>query len=766
MGPHDASDAVPPPQPDPGRRAPWRWVCQHQHCLLVLSICMVSLGLLWYRAHIDAQTDLAARLEQSADRIAAQIEEQFGRHEQLLQIGRALFNASDDITREDWRVFVESVDIQTYAPGALAMGYVERVPTERLRDFVLEARQEDPRFRIRPHEQADTESLGPYHYVIKFSEPADRNRGGWGVDVATYPLNKAAYDHSAASGRSSVAAGFSLTQVLGSERGMVMTLPVHADPGPDAGADQIEGWITVSVLLDEFLEAVWQPEWDGFLISLHTGSDEPRLIASTSPGSHATDPALVGARPDLTRGIPMFGTTFTLRLTPASRHLVQADTTGTHTAMLVGSLATALLTIVTWSVTRTRQKAVAIARQMTESLRLSEQRQRELARRAEQANHAKSEFLANMSHEIRTPMTAILGYADLIESGEVEDHAKSDSVKALRRAGKHLLTIINDVLDISKIESGHMEVFEEVCCVPLLIDDVLTGLRAQAEKKGLELRADVRGPVPASVRTDTHRVRQILINLVGNAVKFTQQGSVRVAVSHHEGVLRVEVEDTGVGIHPDKLQAVFRPFEQADNSSSRRHEGTGLGLTISLRLAELLGGRLAARSTVGLGSAFVLDIPAPAEPGSAAITSLAHRTGPDDDAQTAPAPVRGRVLLAEDGPDNQMLIGFILRHAGLEVDIVSNGREAVERLASDPTYDLLVTDMQMPEMDGYAAAAHLRAAGFNLPILALTAHAMAGDRDRCLAAGCDDYEPKPIDRASLINKVQHLIHRAEHSRAA
>jgi CheY-like chemotaxis protein/anti-sigma regulatory factor (Ser/Thr protein kinase) len=360
-----------------------------------------------------------------------------------------------------------------------------------------------------------------------------------------------------------------------------------------------------------------------------------------------------------------------------------------------------------------------------------------------------------MSHEIRTPMNAIMGYAELIDSGEMDEQTRVESVQAMRRAGRHLLTIINDVLDISKIESGHMRVFEEPCGLRPLFDDVLGGLRNQAAHGRNTLRAEVSGTVPDTVLTDPHRVRQILINLVGNALKFTSRGSVTMRVSHADGWLRVDVEDTGVGISADKLESIFRPFEQGDASSTRRHEGTGLGLAISRRLADLLGGELTARSTPGVGSVFTLRIPAPAAEDAAPVSELTERASP---VGSAPAlALRGRVLLVEDGQDNQKLISFILRRAGLTVELAANGAEAVRTIERDAAFDLIITDMQMPEMDGYEATRRLRAMGFDLPILALTANAMAGDRARCLDAGCDDYEAKPIDRASLLATVQRML---------
>lgn len=519
------------------------------------------------------------------------------------------------------------------------------------------------------------------------------------------------------------------------------------------------GWVAATVVIDEFMASSRTHEWYGFhlAIQIESAADVQNIYTSVL-GEHGTD--LSEFRPNLAREskTEIFGQTMRVVAVPANKDLTTPDMSEANIVLLVGGMATALITMVAWSATRTRHRAIAIARQMTETLRISEQRQRELADKAEAANRAKSDFLANMSHEIRTPMTAILGYADIIEGQDADPAACSEAIKAIRRSGRHLLTIINDVLDLSKIESGRLEVIEESCDVCSLFDDVIGGLRAQAEGKGLDLSARIVDTVPSRLLTDTHRVRQILINLVGNAIKFTEKGKIELVVSYGVGQLTIEVHDTGVGIPSDKLDAIFRPFEQADNSASRRHDGTGLGLTISRRLAQLLGGDIRARSTIGKGSVFILKVAARPTPDARDIREFRAVPTVSKPAANGPTPtLRGRVLLAEDGPDNQKLITFILRRAGLDVDVVSNGREAIDRIEAGECYDMIVTDMQMPEMDGYAATEYLRAHGFTMPILALTAHAMEGDRERCLQAGCDDYETKPIDRASLLAKIGRMM---------
>ncbi len=737
------------------------WTRRHQHCLIVALICTLTVGAIWHRSWQTAQRDHERRLDRTADMISAEIRSQLQDYERLLHIAKALFDASQHVTRTDWEMFCRGLDLAGHYPGIYGMGYVARVEPGEIDGFVARARDDGaPDFHIRPHRSADRDNTGQPAYVVLYSEPAERNATALGVDVATFSRNRRAYDESARDRAVRMVSGITLVQADRAGQGLVATLPVY---DPPTAQGRLVGWVAAAVMIDEFFRAARRPAWDGHALEVTVyAQDGPRTLYRTAPGSDGTEAGPVVAGLERTRDIELFGKTLRIATTPARADLRRPDLTEANVVLLVGSLATALLTLIAWSATRTRHRAMALARQMTESLRLSEQRLRELAARAETANHAKSEFLANMSHEIRTPMTAILGYTDIVQGSEAEPAERADALHAIRRSGEHLLSIINDVLDLSKIESGRLEVSRQTVDLGVLLGDVVSGLRRQAERKGLVLTAGLDAPVPDRVITDAQRVRQVLINLTGNAIKFTESGTVNLAVSYRLGRLTVRVRDTGVGIPEEKLELVFQPFEQADNSMTRRHEGTGLGLTISRRLAGLLGGELTATSRVGQGSEFVLDIPAPPAENAREICSLP--VAPLAPPPPAPAPqTRGlagaRVLLAEDGPDNQKLISFILRKAGMQVDVVSNGREAVDRIAADDGYDLFITDMQMPEMDGYAAARLLRTRGYDRPILALTAHAMQGDRERCLQAGCDDYQTKPIDRAGLLNAIERLLDR-------
>ena len=382
-----------------------------------------------------------------------------------------------------------------------------------------------------------------------------------------------------------------------------------------------------------------------------------------------------------------------------------------------------------------------------------------------------------MSHEIRTPLTAILGYADLLREdagGPMDASQRAETIETIRAAGTHLLTIINDILDLSKIEAEKMTV--EAVETPLvrIVGDVTNLLLPRATGKGVSLMATVQTPVPEQILCDPTRLRQILMNLIGNATKFTEAGSVSISLAiatvNQSDHLVVGVEDTGPGMSREQAERLFAAFGQADSTTTRKYGGTGLGLTISRRLARLMGGDVRLRwSTPGKGSCFELTLPLILAGQPRMLTSLDSASHQSTELPTPGAKLSGRILLAEDGLDNQRLIAFHLRRAGAMVDVAVNGKIALEMLEAQSVartpYDLLVTDMQMPEMDGYTLARTLRERGSTIAIVALTAHAMAEDRDKCLSSGCDDYASKPIDRDQLIATCAAWIARTSNARA-
>jgi len=387
---------------------------------------------------------------------------------------------------------------------------------------------------------------------------------------------------------------------------------------------------------------------------------------------------------------------------------------------------------------------------------------------AETASRAKTEFLANISHEIRTPMTAILGFADVFLENPHTDPRQADAARTIRRNGQRLLQIIDNILDLSHAEAGQLEIRPEPCSPAELAASVVSELSEAAGAKGLALSIERAGAVPATILTDPRRLRQVLAHLVGNAIKFTESGQVRVILglaNEPDGPrLCMDVIDTGIGMDPAGAEELFEPFRQADSSLTRRFGGAGLGLAVGRRLARAMGGDITiVRTAPGSGTHVRLTVDPGRLDGVEMLAEAAPETRPSAAAaagDTGPAqPLAGlRVLLAEDGEDNRRLLSAILRKAGAEVDLVEDGQAAVDqvlgRTEGSGPYDVVLMDMQMPVMDGYHATRRLREAGYGGRIVAVTAHAMTYDRALCLAAGCDEYLAKPVDRRRLVELVR------------
>lgn len=386
------------------------------------------------------------------------------------------------------------------------------------------------------------------------------------------------------------------------------------------------------------------------------------------------------------------------------------------------------------------------------------------------ASRAKSEFLAHMSHEIRSPLTAILGFADNLLEPRVAPDELVAAAETIKRNGQHLLEIVNDILDISKIESCRFAVEQLDCSPAQVIIDVLEVLQPRARSKGLKLELDWQPGIPATITSDSVRLKQILLNLVSNAIKFTKAGDVRIRVAlipvpHISGLsehrLQFTVTDSGIGMSPEQVQNLFVAYQQGGSWVTRTYGGTGLGLAISRELARKLGGDITVESTPGQGSRFTVSVrtgpldgvPRLNSPEESEAQSLSRST-----ARLQSIRLDCRILLAEDGPDNRRLISYLLCKAGAEVTLAEDGQQAVELACAAEVehkpFDLILMDMIMPGMDGTQATRTLRECGLKLPIVALTANAMSGVRQQCLAAGCDDFATKPIDRSTLLTTIR------------
>ena len=398
---------------------------------------------------------------------------------------------------------------------------------------------------------------------------------------------------------------------------------------------------------------------------------------------------------------------------------------------------------------------------------------------AEYANQAKSDFLANMSHEIRTPMNAILGFTDWLQRGLADNKdEEQEYLSTIHSSGKHLMELINDILDLSKIEAGKMEIVKEKRSPFKIVNDVTTILNVRAEDKNTTLTSEFVGELPAEIDTDDVRLRQVITNLVGNAIKFTSEGGVKVTTrylepseSNEKPMLEFSIKDSGIGMTEEQVAKIFKPFVQADSSVTRKFGGTGLGLTISKRIVKSLGGEIRVESTPGEGSTFIFTV----ETGDISNVKMidvqeynkTSKTRRKQKVGVAKLPP-GKILVVDDGQANRRLIKLILERAGCTVDEAENGQIGFEK-ATQSHYDVVLMDMQMPVLDGYQATKKLRDHDYTKPVLALTANAMTGDQEKCAKAGCDGFLAKPVDidklLATLSGYLEHIPMPAEEEQA-
>lgn len=404
-----------------------------------------------------------------------------------------------------------------------------------------------------------------------------------------------------------------------------------------------------------------------------------------------------------------------------------------------------------------RERELESLRELNRQLEEQIERAHEMALKAEFASVAKSQFLANMSHEIRTPLNGIIGFTELLMETGLTD-AQREYVATIRDSGTALLRIIEDILDFSKIEAGHLDL-ETIAFSPGdIVAQVCAIVRPRIAQKNVDLVSHVAENTPAHVLGDPHRTRQVLLNLVGNAAKFTEQGRIEVTVACDDAaddrmLLHFTVADTGIGVSKKTLKEIFEPFRQADSSTTRKYGGTGLGLAISRKISNLMQGDVWAESELGKGSVFhftgkfkkALFAAQPSEQPAAAVSA-------------GDALLHAHILLADDNPVNRKLAMTMLQKMGCAIECAVNGREAVEKFIAAPDrYDLVLMDLHMPEMDGFSACEKIRATGSKIPIIAMTADVLHDDRAACLNSGMNDCLTKPYTREKLHEVIGHWV---------
>lgn len=735
-----------------------------------IVVFVVSMGVSSVISHTQfqiAEAKIEAELDDEMRSVGSEIIGDLKHYKTPLQILRGYHLSSEQVEQREWLDFSRHASLTEEYPGCYGFSFVRRVPIEESDEYMREMREEIPGYTRKRPIQADLEDSEDHWIIVQYTSP-ESNFRSLGLDLSTKSVNRRMYEQAAMSNSFALSPPMHLSQT-GLERwGLVMALPVYdqavEELSPMERLDACIGWVACPIGIDDFFAGGTRASWESYCISLRAvaGMEKETELFSTR-GNQCTEEL-----PSTTLSFVVGGQPFVLCVEPKGPYSGPLEQRAKMYTLLSFTLSL-VLTLIVFLSSLTSARARAMALEMTHSLREEQAQNKALAERANSANKAKTGFLANMSHEIRTPLTAVLGYSEVLEDqirSDTEDDELIRSIECIRQSGEHLRSIINDILDLSKIDAGKIDIHAAPCDVMDLVREVVGSFEVRARQKKLELGVEIDGAVSGVVRMDGFRVRQVLINLISNAIKFTDEGAVTLQLRHDGGQMEFAVRDTGVGIPEEMMGRLFRPFEQADNSVTRQYEGTGLGLSISQKIARLMHGAIEVESVQRAGSTFTFRFPAMSE-GDAMIRSIDLSAGPartetSESAETTQA----RVLLVEDGVENQRLISHFLKRAGFDIEIASNGKIASELLSRDDRFDVILMDMQMPVLDGYTTARLLRERGNTIPIIALTAHVMEGDREKCIEAGCTDYLSKPLDREKMVSMIRGYAGPGTHGRDA
>lgn len=681
-------------------------------------------------------------------------------YRQSLDGGAALFTASGSVTRDEWRTYVDVLNIETTLPGINGIGFIIPVDENAIPQYLEAARKQGINdLQIRPETDLQ-EKLS-----ITYIEPLETNKEAVGLDIAFEANRREAAYHSRDTGKATITNRIFLVQDQTRSAGFLLLRPLYEIGAPlhdeTARREAFRGWIYAPFIASKFMEGLTTSQGKTLDIAVYDGSApfQSDLIFASSSGNAS------GRKPlySITRTFRMMEQDWTVvwQSTPE----FEAATAGQEPTLILmggGTLGVAFVVLMLFYARRDAyvQNEVKVK---TEALVAKEREVRHALSKAELATDAKSKFLANMSHEIRTPMNGVIGFAQLLDDGTL-DEKHQRYVQMISESGAAMMNLLNDILDISKVDAGLMAISQAPMCIRDILKSCVKLVSPTAETKNLRLALDVAPDMPELLMGDGLRIRQVVLNLLANAVKFTDVGLVSLharfvsgADSNGESKIIISVSDTGIGISAERQKTIFEPFKQGDDSTARKYGGTGLGLTISSQLVELMGGDIAISSTVDEGSVFVITLPSEECSQSHFADASEHR-GVADDQEDKEKLARSqiRVLVAEDHDVNQMLLGEMLTKLGYDFELVNDGAEAVARIErntkEDRQFSAILMDIQMPNMDGIKATQMIRQNGAcarDLPVIALTANAYAQDVKDCLEAGMQAHLAKPFSIEEL-----------------
>lgn len=703
---------------------------------LVLALSLIITALGWWLSSEAIEKRANDRFSFEVRDAQERIQTRIKQYEQILQGGVALFDAQPQVTRAQWRTYVSSLNLQKKLPGVQGFAFAEKVMPDKLA-------QHESGIRAEGFENYSVTPSGPreIYFPITLIEPFDaRNQRAFGYDMFSEPVRREAMSRAIDTGLPTVSGLVQLKQEdqQNPQPGFLIYLPVYdngTDPGNlDERRKRILGFVYSPFRAQDLMRNVLGLEQIALHFQLFDSSSlspDTQLYNSQHKQTEAPSFGSLGHQHTATVPVELSGRTWTavFESTPEFDRDVHSQLP--NLILIAGGVIDLLLFLTIFS--------------------LAQQR------REQSVSNAKSLFLASMSHEIRTPLNAIIGLNTLLKE-EVKDPQAALHVQQVQDASEHLLAVLDDVLSFSQIESGSLQTESIEFNLHEQVNKSIRLFTLKARQKGLDIQLEMDPMTPVMVRADPTRYTQILDNLLSNAIKFSDQGLVLVRVQAEQlgaqhAVIRTEVHDQGIGFDMNLFERLVEPFEQADNTTTRRFGGTGLGLAISKRLAELMGGRFDANSSPGVGSTFIFTVR----------VRVVYAATPEQAPQTAVdnASLFGKkILVVEDNRLNQHVIKALLERMHAEVMVVENGQEAVDTVASDPTIGLVLMDIHMPVMNGIEATKVIRqlpgAAG-QVPIVALTACALREDELACRAAGMNEFLTKPVNVPLLHSVLVHFL---------